>query len=435
LKARDYEGAELEHRKWEIREAKLAENPDIDINSDWIDYQSSPAGSDDEEQFLKAMLSVLDTVQLSPDILEFALRSSIDPLTDLHLAARIVELRQALRTELEQENLSGLIVPFEPSSYNAEATVGENIMFGTLRNGSASSRQIIDSDYFRSLMRGSGLSKTLFDMGYTIAENVVEIFSDLPTDHPFFQQLTFMTADDIPGYQQMLQRLQGKSYSEATETERRAMLRLAFFYIEPRQRFGLLTQEVMDKIIEVRHMFHQNLPDDLRSWIEPYDPERYATSTSLLDNILFGKISHRYADASRRITKIVADAMKKQGLYEKVLAVGLEFNLGAGGKRLGPLQRQKLNLARALIRKSDYYVLNRPLPGLDHRLQQEIVDNVIAFLRTDGANPAVLWVLSNPSLAKMFDRVIVVNHATVVADGTYETLVEENGTFKEMIAA
>ena len=435
LKPKEYAGAELEHRKWEIREAKLAQNPDIDINSDWIDYKSSPAGSDEEEQFLKSMLTVLDTVQLSPDILEFALRSSIDPLTDLHLAARIVELRQALRAELDAENLSGLIVPFEPSSYNAEATVGENIMFGTLRDADASSRKIINSDYFRSLMRGSGLSNTLFDMGYTIAENVVEIFSDLPPDHPFFQQLTFMTADDIPGYQQMLQRLQGKGYADATEAEQRAMIRLAFFYIEPRQRFGLLTQEVMDKIIEVRHMFHEKLPNDLRSWIEPYDPERYATSTSLLDNILFGKISHRYPDASRRITRIVADAMKKQGLYEKVLAVGLEFNLGAGGKRLGPLQRQKLNLARALMRKSDYYVLNRPLPGLDHRLQQEIVDNVITFLKKDGTDPAVLWVLSNPSLSKMFDRVIVINQSSVVADGTYETLVEENGTFKEMIAA
>ncbi|RIV14135.1 ABC transporter ATP-binding protein, partial [Klebsiella pneumoniae] len=159
-----------------------------------------------------AMLSVLDTVQLSPDILEFALRSSIDPLTDLHLAARIVELRQALRMELDEENLSGLIVPFEPNSYNAEATVGENIMFGTMRDSSTASRKIIDSDYFRSLMRSSGLSETLYDMGYTIAENVVEIFSDLAPDHPFFQQLTFMTADDIPTYQQTLQRLQGKSY-------------------------------------------------------------------------------------------------------------------------------------------------------------------------------------------------------------------------------
>ncbi|NTJ43234.1 ABC transporter ATP-binding protein [Agrobacterium larrymoorei] len=435
LKPREYEGKELEHRNWEIREAKLAENPDIDVHSDWIDYEASPAGSDEQERFLKGMLDVLDTVQLSPDILEFALRSTIDPLNDLHLAARIVELRQVLRSEMERENLSGLIVPFEPNSYNTEATVGENILFGTMRDASTTSREIIQSDYFRSLMRETGLSTTLFDMGYAIAENIVDIFSDLPPDHPLFQQLTFMTADEIPTYQQMLQRLQGKGYGDATEAERRAMLRLSFFYIEPRQRLGLLSDDVMNRIVEVRHMFYEKMPDELRNLIEPYDPDKYATSTSLLDNILFGKISHRYTDASRRITRIVADAMHKQGLYERVLAVGLEFNLGAGGKRLGPLQRQKLNLARALIRRSDYYILNRPLPGLDHRLQQEIVDNVFAFLRQDGANPTIMWVLSNPALAKMFDRVIVVAQACVVADGTYETLVEENGTFKEMIAA
>ncbi|MFK3779005.1 ABC transporter transmembrane domain-containing protein [Agrobacterium sp. NPDC089420] len=434
LSDRNYEGAALEHRKWEIREAKMAGNPLIDINSEWIDYASSPAGDGRPENLIQAILAVLDSVELSQDILEFALRSSIDPLTDLHLAARIVELRHVLRAELERENLSGLIAPFELESYNSEATVGENLLFGTMRDSSQTIRTIIESDYFRSLMRQTGLVKTLFEMGYTIAENIVEIFADLPGDHPFFQQLTFMTPDDIPVYQQMLQRLQGKSFDEANESEKRAMLRLSFFYIEPRQRFGLLSPEIMNRIVEVRHMFHENLPDSLKNVIEIYDPTKYMSATSLLDNILFGKVSHRYTDASRRITRIVADVMRKQGVYERVLAVGLDFNLGAGGKRLGPLQRQKLNLARALIRKSDYYVFNRPLPGLDPRQQEEIVERVITLLKQNNNNPSIIWVLSNATLSRMFQRVIVVHQGLITADGSYETLAEENGTFKDMVA-
>ncbi|CAM3457194.1 ABC transporter ATP-binding protein [Agrobacterium radiobacter] len=434
LADRDYEGAALEHRKWEIREAKMAGNPLIDINSEWIDYASSPAGDGKPENLIQAILAVLDSVELSQDILEFALRSSIDPLTDLHLAARIVELRHVLRAELEKENLSGLIAPFELESYNSEATVGENLLFGTMRDSSQTIRIVIESDYFRALMRETGLVKTLFEMGYTIAENIVEIFADLPGDHPFFQQLTFMTPDDIPVYQQMLQRLQGKSFDEANENEKRAMLRLSFFYIEPRQRFGLLSPEIMNRIVEVRHMFHENLPDSLKNVIEIYDPTKYMSATSLLDNILFGKVGHRYTDASRRITRIVADVMRKQGVYERVLAVGLDFNLGAGGKRLGPLQRQKLNLARALIRKSDYYVFNRPLPGLDPRQQEEIVERVITLLKQNNNNPSIIWVLSNATLSRMFKRVIVVHQGLITADGSYETLAEENGTFKDMVA-
>ena len=232
----------------------------------------------------------------------------------------------------------------------------------------------------------------------------------------------------------MLQRLQGRGFDEANESEKRAMLRLSFFYIEPRQRFGLLSPEIMNRIVEVRHMFHENLPDSLKNVIEIYDPTKYMSATSLLDNILFGKVSHRYTDASRRITRIVADVMRKQGVYERVLAVGLDFNLGAGGKRLGPLQRQKLNLARALIRKSDYYVFNRPLPGLDPRQQEEIVERVITLLQQNNNNPSIVWVLSNATLSRMFGRVIVVHQGLITADGSYETLAEENGTFKEMVA-
>jgi putative ABC transport system ATP-binding protein len=123
-----------------------------------------------------------------------------------------------------------------------------------------------------------------------------------------------------------------------------------------------------------------------------------------------------------------------QGLYERVLAVGLNFNVGAGGKRLSPLQRQKLNLARALIRRSDYYIFNRPLPGLDHRLQEAIVESVITFLHREDDKPAIIWVLSNVSLTRMFDRVVVFNQGALAADGTYETLNEENAIFQKMVA-
>ena len=37
-----------------------------------------------------------------------------------------------------------------------------------------------------SVVGRSGLDRILFDMGYSIAENAVELFADLPPDHPFW---------------------------------------------------------------------------------------------------------------------------------------------------------------------------------------------------------------------------------------------------------
>jgi putative ABC transport system ATP-binding protein len=263
----------------------------------------------------------------------------------------------------------------------------------------------------------------------------VELFADLPPDHPFFQQLTFMTADDIPEYQLLLQKLKGKGFDAASEDEKGAIIRLSFRYIEPRHRFGLLTPELMAKIVDVRRQFHDGLPESMRGDIERYDPEHYLASASLMDNILFGRISHKHSDGSKRIRSIVSSLLNSLGLLENVIDIGLDFNLGAGGKRLTAVQRQKLNLARALVRRSDYYIFNRPLPGLDHRLQDEIVRDVLKLVRRDGRDPAVVWVLSNTALSSLFDRVLVFDRGMLVEDGTHAALVENNGIFKELVSS
>ncbi len=55
--------------------------------------------------------------------------------------------------------------------------------------------------------------------------------------------------------------------------------------------------------------------------------------------------------------------------------------MGTAGRRLTLTQRHKLSLARALVRRSDFYIFNRALPGLDRRVQEEIVKSVMDFLR------------------------------------------------------
>ena len=132
-------------------------------------------------------------------------------------------------------------MPFEFTAYNQQATVGENLLFGTLKRPLMTNSKLAAHPYFRSLFSTTGLNTELYAMGIEIAENAVELFNDLPPDHPFFQQLTFMTAEDIPTYQALLQKLSGRGFDAATPEERSSIIRLSFSYIEPRHRFGLLT--------------------------------------------------------------------------------------------------------------------------------------------------------------------------------------------------
>lgn len=431
---RELEGAAADKRKWEVAEALMAGNPDFDIHSDWIDYQA--AGAKDSDDLIEAIRPALDATMLSDEIIDLALRSTVDQVRFPALAERIVELRTALRARLDKEGLSELVVSFDPDIYNTEATVGENLRFGTATGPALSDKAMASNPYVMSVLKATGLDQTFYEMGLEIASNAIELFADLAPDNPLFQQLTFMAPEEISDYQALLQRLQGKSYDAVSEADRAKIITLSFAYIEPRHRFGLLTPDLMAKIVEARNTLYQDLPDDLKNALERYDPDRFASAASLQDNVLFGRVSFQRADAPERIRALGRKLLDELGLYDDVLGVGMNYNVGAGGRRLTVAQRQKVDVARALIKRADYLIFNRPMSVLDQRIQDQILRNILKLeeARPDGDKPAIIWVLSNPTLSQLFDRVIVFDRGTLVEDGTHDALVTKNGIFKGLLA-
>ncbi len=433
LQPMEREGNAAIRRKWEIKEARLAGNVDFDIEGEWISTGAAPDNAITRETLDAWMLGVLDTVLLTEDVLDLALRSPVDPQTNEDIARFAIAARQTLRDELASLNLPELVVPFDFEAYNTEATVAENLLFGSLVGGETAAQRIIASNYFRSVIRQDGLADLLFEMGRSVASTIVELFGDMQQNNPLLPELPFMEGHEIPDYARILKEIEGRGIDETNDEQRRVIFLTAFAYVESRYRFGLLTDEIMHKIVAARQKFHANLPAELGGLIARYESDKFQPSSSLIENILFGKISRGHADAQNRIAPLIRQLAEKEGVYTEMLAIGLDYDLGPGGKRLTLLQRQKLNVARALIRGTEYCILNQPLPGLNPRLQTQLVKNVISFLRSKSEKCTIIWVLSNPRLCKLFERIMVFDKGGLVADGTYETLVEENGMVKELV--
>jgi putative ABC transport system ATP-binding protein len=427
-----YEGQQAAFRKWQVGEAVMSGNPDYDLNSDWIDYAS--AGATGPEDLVHVAMPVLVAVDLSRDILDLGLRSSIDPKVHPHLVERVVALRAAMRERLDKEGLDDLVVSFEPGAYNREATVGENLLFGAATGKELSPKQLAANPYFASVLAADGLDQTLYAMGLDIAEQAVELFSGLPPDHPFFQQLGLMTAEELPAYEALVQKLNGKAFDEVAAADRARIIAVSFEYVEPRYRFGLLTDDIRRRIVDARQRFYEGLPENLKGAIEPYDPQKYTAAASVMDNVLFGRISNAQADGPERIRTIVFSVLEDLHLYDEVLDVGLDYNVGVGGRRMSNAQRQKLDVARAVLKRADFLIFNRPLLALDQRQQEQILRRVLEEVQRDGRSPAVIWVLPNAAMAQLFDRVFVFDGGSLVEEGTHETLHAGNGIFKTLVA-
>jgi putative ABC transport system ATP-binding protein len=424
-------GKAAAQRRWEINEARLAGNVDFDIHGEWIGGASDKVA--DRETQNKWMLEALDTVLLTDDVFDLGLRSVIDPQWNEKLARFAVDARQTLRDRLEELNMPQLVEPFDFDAYNGEATIAENLLFGSVIGGDDAARRIVSSAYFRSVIIENDLSQQLFEAGKKIIATMVELFGEDQQSNSLMPELPFLEGRDIPDLSRLSKEVEGKRLDQTNEELRRILFLTAFAYVESRYRFGILNDELRAKIVKARHAFYANLPNELQSLIARFSHDEYQSSATLLDNIVFGKISRTYADSHERIKAQLVILAREHGAYLDVLEAGLGFDLGPGGKRLTMLQRQKLNVARAVIRQADYCILNQPLPGLNPRLQAQLVQNVISFLRKNTEGCTIVWVLSNPTLCSYFERVVVFDNGDIIANGSYDEIVGEDSVVKELV--
>ncbi len=413
-----YEGRAAQTRRRARIEARLSGNPDFDLGGDWVD-PSAVTGMTDDQGLMGSMTGVLDVVQLTDQVLEFALFSVLDITANPDLAEQIVALRRDFQAELERRGKSDLVVPFDATAYNPAAPVIDNLLFGVFTNVKDPAGMAEGTAIFNAFVTEIGLAKMLFDMGIGLAQITVELFDGLAIDHPFFERLTYMPAEEVPVYKALLQRLRGVDFNQASEADRQKIIALSYDYIEPQNRFGLLSDDLMAKIVEARALQENLFPAHLAPLFERYQADRYLAAGNLIDNIVFGKVNQKFSDADRQIRAILMGLLaRKPKLYRSLLCVGFDFNIGAAGRRLSVQQRQKLNFARALIRKSDFYVFNRALSALDPTLQEQILKDTLAFLAAEGDDPAIIWIVGSPAFTRHFPRVITLADGALQDDTT-----------------
>ncbi|MFV2093380.1 MAG: ABC transporter ATP-binding protein, partial [Hyphomicrobiales bacterium] len=367
-----------------------------------------------EEEVYDRIIEVLNVVGLAEDIYAFGLRGTVEPTEKPELANEIVRVRQALRSRIGSSHLSQLVAPFDLAAYNQQATIGENLLFGTPVGPTFATENLATNGYFLEVLDQTALHEPLLEMGHRIASTVVELFADLPPDHPFFDQVSFMTADDLPEYDAIVTRTSGADLKDASEQDRAKLLSLPFSYVGPRHRLGLLDEELENKILEARGQFHKNLPPADTGAIEFYEADRYNAASSLKDNFLFGRVAYGTAEAEERVSAAIREVLEELDLVSSVFEVGLQFNVGTGGKRLNQNQRQQIGLARALLKRPDLIVVNRALAAVEDTAQIKLLRSIKTALRADGRRIGIFWVLSRDDLAVEFETVLEFDQGRMV---------------------
>ncbi|MGC5772188.1 thiol reductant ABC exporter subunit CydC [Paenibacillus pabuli] len=98
------------------------------------------------------------------------------------------------------------------------------------------------------------------------------------------------------------------------------------------------------------------------------------------------------------------------------------------GENLSDGEKQRLALARAMLRKGRLWLLDEPTSSLDYVTE----DRVLKHLYTQAAEDTVLLICHRLTGLEEMDRIIVMDQGKVVEAGSYAELMEQKGYFYEM---
>jgi ATP-binding cassette subfamily B protein len=111
------------------------------------------------------------------------------------------------------------------------------------------------------------------------------------------------------------------------------------------------------------------------------------------------------------------------------LEEGLDYPIAQGGTNVSGGQRQRLAIARALVKRPEVYVFDDSFSALDFTTDSKLR----AALKKEITDATTIVVAQRVSSIMHADRIIVLEHGTVVGMGTHDELMETSPTYREIV--
>jgi ATP-binding cassette subfamily B protein len=115
--------------------------------------------------------------------------------------------------------------------------------------------------------------------------------------------------------------------------------------------------------------------------------------------------------------------------FVSAMAGGLNARIEQGGTNVSGGQRQRLSIARALVRKPDIYVFDDSFSALDLATDARLRGALVPYTR----DAAVIIVAQRVSTISTADEIIVLEDGAVVGRGGHDDLVENCPTYAEIV--
>jgi ATP-binding cassette subfamily B protein len=182
--------------------------------------------------------------------------------------------------------------------------------------------------------------------------------------------------------------------------------------------------DVTEGSIRVNGVDSQDVPqEELRSKIGFVPQKALLFTGTIAENIRFGK-----EDATDEEVAHAAQIAQATDFIER-MPDGYDARLEQGGSNVSGGQKQRLSIARALVRRPDLYVFDDSFSALDFKTDAALRK----ALREETREATVLIVAQRVSTVIDADQIIVLDEGKVAGIGTHDELFVDNAVYQEIV--
>jgi len=174
--------------------------------------------------------------------------------------------------------------------------------------------------------------------------------------------------------------------------------------------------------IEINGHHPQNYGEDIFEMISVLNQKPYLFATSVKNNIRLGN-----QDASREEIEQVVKQVKLDD-YILSLPMGLDTQMEETGQRFSGGERQRIALARILLKNTPIVILDEPTVGLDPQTERYLLDTIFSTLK----DKTVIWVTHHLIGIEKTDQVLFVDKGRIVMNGSHQELLKTNERYQQL---
>ncbi len=162
--------------------------------------------------------------------------------------------------------------------------------------------------------------------------------------------------------------------------------------------------------------------NDLRSLMGIVSQETILFNGTVIDNIAFGmtNVSEEEVIAAARVANAHDFIMQ--------MPEGYQTNIGDRGIKMSGGQRQRLSIARAVLKNPPILILDEATSALDTESERLVQEALVSLMK----NRTSVVIAHRLSTVQFADEIIVMQHGRIVERGTHADLIIKQGVYKRL---